>query len=230
VGRSRLPAIEKKRDDQKGIDAGIVMLEEDTMPTDDSRLTRPSLLLRIRDSDDHVAWEEFVALYAPLVYRFARRRGLQDADASDLCQQVLQVVSQSARRLDYDPSRGSFRGWLLTVTRNILINTLKRKNHQPIATGETSFQQRLDAQPAPQVSDESIWEQEYQRSRLAWAAEKVRPRFEDTTWQAFWLTAVEGERPRDVAQALGLSVGAVHIAKSRVIARLKDVLKETPEE
>jgi RNA polymerase sigma factor (sigma-70 family) len=186
------------------------------MPTEDHRLTRPSLLLRIRDADDRAAWEEFVGLYAPLVYRFARRRGLQDADASDVSQQVLQAVAQSARRLDYDPGRGSFRGWLLTVTRNILINALKRKDRQPIATGETSFHERLEAQPAPRVPDEAIWEQEYQRSRLAWAAERVRPRFEETTWRAFWRTAVDGESPREVAESLGLSVGAVHIAKSRV--------------
>jgi RNA polymerase sigma factor (sigma-70 family) len=200
------------------------------MPSDDSRLTRPSLLLRIRDAGDRAAWEEFVGLYAPLIYRFARRRGLQDADASDVSQQVLQIVAQAGRRLDYDPSRGSFRGWLLTVTRNVVINGLKRKNRQPIATGATSLHERLGAQPAPGPPEEAIWEQEYQRSRLAWAAEKVRPRFEESTWCAFWRTAVEGETPREVAQALGLSVGAVHIAKSRVIARLKDVLKEIQED
>lgn len=200
------------------------------MPTDDSRLTRPSLLLRIKDAGDQAAWEEFVELYAPLIYRFARRRGLHDADASDVSQQVLQIVSRVGCRLDYDPSRGSFRGWLLTVTRHVLINALKRKNRQPIATGATSLHERLVDQPAPAPPEEDIWEQEYQRSRLAWAAEQVRPRFEETTWRAFWLTAVEGESPRAVAQALGVSVGAVHIAKSRIIARLKDVLKEAPED
>ena len=76
----------------------------------------------------------------------------------------------------------------------------------------------------------ALWEQEYRNSRLNWAAERVRVKCEDTTWQAFWRTAVEGESPRSVAEALGMSVGAVHIAKSRVIARLKAVLGELPEE
>ena len=200
------------------------------MTTDDLGRTRSSLLLRIRDAGDRAAWDEFVALYAPLVYRFARRRGLQDADAADVSQQVLQAVAGSVVRLDYDPGRGSFRGWLLTVTRNTLINAMKQKGRQPVATGETSFLQRLDTQPAPSDSEEEVWEQEYQRSRLARAAEMVRPRFEETTWQAFWRTAVDGEGPRSVAESLGLSVGAVHIAKSRVIARLKQALQEIPEE
>ena len=77
--------------------------------------TRPSLLVRIRDARDAEAWREFVRLYSPLVYRFARRKGLQDADAADVTQDVMRAVMSSVRRLDYDPDRGSFRGWLFTL-------------------------------------------------------------------------------------------------------------------
>jgi RNA polymerase sigma-70 factor (ECF subfamily) len=199
------------------------------MPTSDPMPTRPSLLLRIRDPGDRSAWEQFVALYAPMIYRFARRRGLQDADAADVTQEVLKVVATKAQRLEYDPALGSFRAWLLTVTRNTLINARKRQGRHPQGTGDTAMHHRLDAQPAP-PDERALWEQEYRQSRLTWAAERVRGQFEPTTWQAFWRTAIDGESPRAVAQGLGMSVGAIHIAKSRVIARLKAVLSELPDE
>src|SRR5438552_1369435 len=83
----------------------------------ESPQTRASLLVRLRDGHDREAWRQFVDLYAPLVYGFARRRGLQDADAADLMQDVLRAVSGAAGRLDYDPAKGTFRSWLFTVTR-----------------------------------------------------------------------------------------------------------------
>src|ERR1700677_4693243 len=100
------------------------------MTADDPPPTRASLVVRIRDPSDHSAWEEFAARYAPLVYRFARKRGLQDADAADVTQDVLQAVAVAIKRLDYDPNRGSFRGWLFIMTRNLLINHLNRQARQ----------------------------------------------------------------------------------------------------
>src|SRR5438105_11158484 len=97
----------------------------------DSPITRPSLLVRIRDTQDTQAWSQFVEIYAPLVYGFARKHGLQDADAADLTQDVLRAVSVAVRRLDYDPQRGRFRGWLFTVVQNKLRNFVAgRKRHE----------------------------------------------------------------------------------------------------
>jgi RNA polymerase sigma factor (sigma-70 family) len=200
------------------------------MTPDDPTPTRASLVLRIRDPGDHSAWEEFARRYAPLVYRFARKRGLQDADAADVTQEVLQAVAVAIKRLDYDPSRGSFRGWLFVMTRNLLINHVNRQSRQPRAIGDTEVRDRVDALAVPTDSEAALWEQEYQRSRLAWAASAIQDRFEHKTWQAFWRTAVDGESPRVVAESLELSVGAVHIAKSRVLARLKAVLANLPED
>jgi len=184
--------------------------------------TRPSLLVRIRDAADREAWRQFVELYAPLVYRFARRRGLQDADAADLAQDVLSAVARSSERLEYDPRRGSFRGWLFTVARNKLHTFLKRQERQRRRTEDVAVE-RLPEEPAVAGPDEAaLWEQEYQQRLFDWAAEQVRGHFQDRTWQAFWQTAVEARPPREVAEALGLSVGAVYIAKSRVLARLKE--------
>ena len=93
--------------------------------------TRVTLLARIRDGRDADAWGEFVRLYGPVVYGFARNRGLQDADAADLMQDVMRSVARNAGKLEYDPKRGTFRGWLYTITRNKIYNFLSAQRHRP---------------------------------------------------------------------------------------------------
>jgi RNA polymerase sigma-70 factor (ECF subfamily) len=187
--------------------------------------TRPSLLVRLRDARDDSAWAQFVDLYAPLVYAHARRRGLQDADAADLTQTVLRAVALAIGRLDYDPRRGSFRGWLFTVVRTKLCSFLSRRGPLAQGTGDPATQRLLETQPAPEA-DSSEWDDEYERRLFAWAVEQVRPAVHESTWQAFWQTAVEGRPGKEVAASLGLSLGAVHLAKSRVMARLRDVVRQ----
>jgi RNA polymerase sigma-70 factor (ECF subfamily) len=188
--------------------------------------TRPSLLLRIRDAGDGQAWGQFVDLYTPLVYNFARKRGLQDADAADLAQEVLRAVAGAARRLEYDPRRGSFRAWLFTVVRNKLRNFLdSRKRHDQVHGGSEA-RALLEEQPGREEGQEAQWEREYEQRQFAWAAGQVRGGFQEATWQAFWQSAVEGRSPQEVAKSLGLSVGAVYIAKSRVLARLREEIRQ----
>ncbi len=186
--------------------------------------TRPSLLVRLRDGRDQQAWSQFVDLYAPLVYRFARRRGLQDADAADLTQDVLQAVSGGIQRLDYDPRRGTFRGWLFTVARNKLRNFLAAQRRPGRGTGDAAAQQLLQELPAREGDQAAWWDEEYERRVFSWAAGQARGAFRDSTWQAFWQTAVEGHPPGEVAAGLRLSVGAVYVARSRVLARLRQEL------
>src|SRR5689334_17260768 len=126
----------------------------------DSPLTRPSLLVRIRDPRDNQAWSQFVEIYAPLIYGFARKHGLQDADAADLTQEVLRAVAQTIRGLDYDPNRGSFRGWLFTVVRNKLRNFVSRRRSYDQGTGDTDAQNLLKEQPAPESDQAALWDQE----------------------------------------------------------------------
>jgi len=85
----------------------------------DSHMTRPSLLVRIRDLKDGQAWSQFVKIYSPLIYRYARRCGLQDADAADVTQEVLRKVSRSIGQFEYDRQKGSFRGWLISVATGV---------------------------------------------------------------------------------------------------------------
>jgi RNA polymerase sigma factor (sigma-70 family) len=191
----------------------------------DVPLTQPSLLIRLRDASDEQAWAQFVDLYAPLVYGYARRRGLQDADASDVTQVVLRVVMSAIRKLDYDPQRGAFRHWLFTIVRTKLVSYVTR---QPIAcqgTGDSGMQILLEAQPAPEA-ETVAWDAEYEQRLFTWAAEQVRAQVRKETWQAFWQTAVEGRRGKEVAASLGLSLGAVRLAKSRIVARLKALIQQ----
>jgi RNA polymerase sigma-70 factor (ECF subfamily) len=193
----------------------------------DSLATRLSLLVRLRDPRDDGAWSQFVELYAPLVFGYARKHGLQDADAADLTQDVLQAVSGGIRRLDYDPRRGSFRGWLFTVARNKLRNFLAAQQRPGRGAGGAAAQHLLGGLPAREEDQSAWWDQEYERRVFSWAAEQVRGAFQDSTWRAFWQTAVEGRSGPQVARALGMSVAAVYLAKGRVMERLKRLVRET---
>ncbi len=179
--------------------------------------TRASLLVRLRDQQDHDAWREFVRLYAPVVYRYARRKGLQDADAADLTQDVLRGVSASVGA--FDPGRGLFRSWLLTLAHHRLCDFFQRSQRQTPGSGDLATVQMLDAVPAR--DEEDIWNRDYERQLFLLAEEHVRPAFSDATWQAFQLAAVEGKSGQEVAQTLGISVAAVYLAKSRVMVKLK---------
>ena len=187
--------------------------------------TRASLLIRIRNPEDREAWRQFVALYAPLIHGLARQRGLQDADAADLTQEVLRAVAVAAPGLVYDPDRGSFRGWLYTVTCHKVHDFLHGRDYRNRGSGDSATHRLLEAQPAP-ADEADRWERAYQRHLFALAADQVRDSFETATWQAFWLVAVEGKSGEEAAKILGLSVGAVYVAKSRVLARLKKQVQQ----
>ena len=191
------------------------------LTVNDSPITRASLLLQIRDGSNHGAWREFMNLYGPVVYGFARKRGLQDADAADLMQDVMRSVHSAIGQLEYDRKRGSFAGWLFTITRNKIFNFLSSRRIRPQATGDTSTNQMLNSHPDASDSSDT-WEIEYQRRLATLAMDKIKSEFQENTWRAFWLTAVEGVAASEAGQQVGLSPGAVYVAKSRVLARLKE--------
>jgi RNA polymerase sigma-70 factor (ECF subfamily) len=185
----------------------------------DTPTTQASLLVRLGNSADSAAWGRFVDLYAPPVYACARRHGLQDADAADVTQDVMRAVYTAFRRGDYDPDRGRFRGWLITIVRNKLRDHVRRsglRRHPEVGLAEVAA---VDGDPA------ATFEQECERRLFAWAAEQVRGRFRPETWQAFWRTAVEGRAGKTVADELNVSVAAVYLAKGRVMTALREQIK-----
>ena len=188
--------------------------------------TRASLLVRLSAPRDEQAWAEFTEIYSPLVRRLARQRGMQDADADDLVQEVYRAVAKAMERGAYDPERGSFRGWLFRIARNLMVNFLVSQKRQPRGSGDTDMQKLLESQPAVDGEESVLFDAEYRRGLLYWAAEQVRGEFSELTWQAFWQAGVEGRSAKEVAQALATTVGTVYHYKSRVMARLRQKIEQ----
>jgi RNA polymerase sigma-70 factor (ECF subfamily) len=186
--------------------------------------TRESLLLRIRDPQDRDAWYEFVAIYRPLIYRVGRRCALQDADAQNLTQEVLQKVERQVGSWKPGQARGSFRRWLATVARNAAIDALRRIAPDA-GRGGTSVRNALQRIPASRDTSETEFRRELERQAFRWAARRIRDEFTEPTWTAFWETMVEGEPCVRVANRLGRSIGSIYTARSRVMQRLKEELK-----
>ena len=190
----------------------------------DQNPTRKTLLLKLRDPEDTEAWEEFAALYTPLIFQFCLRRGVQNADAADVTQEVMRAVAGAIGRFEYDASRGTFRGWLYTVTRNKLNNFFNRRKKEPQGTGRTTIQTMIEAHS---VDVEADWESEYNQRMLHWALEHVKSEFETRTFEAFWRTSIEEEDVTIVCDEMELTPGAIYSAKYRILAKIRKVLEST---
>jgi len=187
--------------------------------------TRASLVARVKDPRDSEAWARFVAVYRPVIYRLARKRGLQHSDAEDLTQHVLLAVAKAVDRWEPDPDRGRFRSWLTQIARNAITNALTRappdRGH-----GGTDFVSLLQQHPDPTFTAAEEFDREYQRAVFRWAQDQIRREFQQSTWAAFRRTAVEGQCIDQVAAELRKSVGAVYAARSRVMRRLKEMVRQ----
>lgn len=186
--------------------------------------TRNTLIARLPNALDGEAWEQFVDIYRPLVFRLARRKGFQDADAHEIAQEVMVAVAGAAERWEPDPQKGRFRDWLFRIAQNLMIKYLTRRKYRSFATGNSDVDAILINQSASEV-DPSILALEHRRELFRWAAERVQNQVTERTWKAFWKKSVDGVGSRQVAEELGMTVGAVHIACSRVRKRIRDEIK-----
>ncbi len=181
--------------------------------------TARSLLDRAR-SHDPAAWERMVVLYAPLVLRWCRGWGLRDDDAADVFQEVFQSVAMHLAAFRRDRSGDTFRGWLHTIARNKVNDFFRRKEREPTGVGGSEARDML-AQLPQELPREERNADEAESEILHRALEMIQREFETRTWQAFWQTAVEGRATADVAADLSMTPGAVRVAKSRVLHRLR---------
>lgn len=190
--------------------------------------TRESLLLQIREPENRAAWEEFVEIYQPVVYRFGVARGLQHADALDLIQTVFISVAGSIANWQVRDQNTCFRNWLLRVARNATINAITRKAPD-LALGGDSIAIELVNRSVEDGESESQIDLEYKRQLYRRAAEQVRVSVSDVTWQAFEMTAVKGMAIEEAARETGMSVGAIYGARSRIMKRLSEIVGKLEE-
>jgi RNA polymerase sigma-70 factor (ECF subfamily) len=181
--------------------------------------TPASLLERLRQPFDPEAWGRFVALYAPLVYAWGRRAGLQDADAADLVQDVFATLVEILPSFTYDRHK-SFRNWLRSVTLNRWRNTVKQWDRR-VLSGRGGDLNHL----AGPDELEALWDAEYHRCLAGRALDIMRGDFQEPTWRACWEVVVAGRPAAEVAAELGLTVGAVYAAKFRILDRLRQELR-----
>ncbi len=187
--------------------------------------TKPSLLVRVRDPLDAEAWRTFVSLYAPLVYRFGRRRSLQDADAADLTQEVMGEVSRAIRSFEYHPERGRFRDWLLIITRRRLI-----RFHEQRARKLELVPGSVLPEPAAEETTDPDWSDAFHARVLRVALHRIRPHFEASSWRAFERVWLEHRPAAEAADELSLSIEAVYMAKSRILRRLEEEVQDIAED
>lgn len=190
--------------------------------------TRASLILRLPDAADVKAWQEFIGIYGPLVYRLGRRHGLQPADADDLVQEVLAAVARSIEGWLANPDRALFRAWLFRIARNVAINFLTRRKHRAIGTGDSQIARMLQQHADPNDTS-TEFELEFRREVFRWAADEIRATVTERNWQAFWLTTIEDRPIADVADELRMSIGSAYIARSRIMARLRELVRRFEE-
>jgi RNA polymerase sigma-70 factor (ECF subfamily) len=178
--------------------------------------TSLSLLERLRRGAGPQDWERFVALYTPLLYRWAGQVGAQEADAADLLQEVFTLVYQKLHTFAHQRS-GSFRAWMRTALVNRWRDLCRRRAARPGLVDD----ERLDTLPAldgPSQDNEDF------EQLVALALGLIRPEFQPRTWQAFSEFFIDGQEASSVAQRLGVSVGVVYGAKCRILRRLREEL------
>ena len=189
--------------------------------------TRATLIGRLKNWQDQASWQEFFDTYWRLIYGVARKAGLTDAEAQDVVQETMVAVARHMPTFSYDPALGSFKGWLLNMTRWRISDQFRKRRtvETPApATGDsdsgTSFIDRV-ADPASKKFDD-VWELEWQQNRLAAALDHVRRSIDPEKYQIFDLYVNKGWLPEKVAQSFHISVDQVYLAKHRVTQSIKN--------
>jgi RNA polymerase sigma-70 factor, ECF subfamily len=180
--------------------------------------TPVTLLEQVRQPGNHAAWERFVRLYTPLLLGFARRRGLQDADAADLVQEVFVALVRALPTFRYDAA-GSFRAWLGTFAWNRFRERARRRVPLPTGASHPAWDQLTAA-----GSTEAFDEAEYRATLLARGLGLARPEFSPSVWALFEATVLNGLTPSAAANKFGVTANSVYLARSRVLRRLKELL------
>jgi len=183
--------------------------------------TRPSLLVRVKRTDDKTAWREFYNLYAPLLSRFGRSRGLGAEEAEDVAQECMNILSRKMKDFDYSRGRGSFKNYLFTQVCHLIADRLRHKRPRPAESAEL---RRAKAPNDDELAKQ--WELHWVQEHLAYCLRNIESEFSPTTITAFKLYVLEDWPVEKVCETLSISTNQVYLAKSRVTRRLRSELTE----
>ncbi len=189
--------------------------------------TSRTLLARARARDGD-AWRQLIDLYAPLVLHWCRRARVPSEEMPDLFQEVFAAAARGLPSFRKTKARDTFRGWLRTIARNKISDHFRRRVPRGVGGSEALLRISQLAEP-PALEVDSAADRPIEIELLQRALARTRPHFQAQTWQAFWRTVVDGQSAVDVAVELSLSPGAVRVAKSRVLHRLRSELADLPE-
>jgi RNA polymerase sigma-70 factor (ECF subfamily) len=182
--------------------------------------TRPSLLLRIKDRSDAEAWKDFQELYAPLLYRYARARGLSREDAEDVRDECIAVVARKIAAFEYDKAKGGFKNWLYRIASGKVIDLLRQHREKHADSGQMAA--LADSEPTP----DEAWETNWRNQHLMYCVEQVRSCVSEKNHEAFRLLSYEECSVEDVCARLDMTPEQVYQAKSRVLKQVRQLLRE----
>jgi len=202
----------------------------------DSTKTRWSLIQRLKNLDDQQSWGDFHETYWRLIYSVASKSGLTHTEAEEVVQNTFLCVLRKMPEFRADPAAGSFRSWLMGITRWRIADQFRKRtpaerlrHHKsaapdPGTEGSTATEERV-ADPAGNLL-EAVWNEEWQQNLLHIALEKLKTQVKPKHYQIFYLLAVKEQPPSKVAQTLGVNVGQVYLVNHRVRNLFKKALKE----
>ncbi|MDP6718760.1 MAG: sigma-70 family RNA polymerase sigma factor [Pirellulaceae bacterium] len=181
--------------------------------------TRASLLIRIRHASDTQAWSTFHDLYAPLLYRFARARGLSHEDAEEVRATCYEAIVRQIPHFEYDKSKGGFKAWLRTLVSRRVIDLLRKRREQIADTDQ------LLGLANAELSVEELWEKQWRQQHLRFCMQQARIHVSEATYEAFIMLMEEGVSVPDVCERLGMTANQVYKAKARMLETLRELMQ-----
>jgi RNA polymerase sigma factor (sigma-70 family) len=185
--------------------------------------TRDTLLGRIRDAGDSAAWEEFFALYAPLLEGYARSLGLGQADAEEVRDECLAVVARRMPEFRYDRAKGSFKGWLHRIARGKVLDAMRRSGVRRAREERPATEAWLGI-PDDKEAPDRIWEERWRTEHLRFALAEVRRTKTARERELYDLLLDESLGAAEVGERFGLNANQVYKARSRLVREIREVL------
>jgi len=186
--------------------------------------TRFSLIEKIKDPRDAEAWSEFAEIYYPLVFGICRRKGLQHADATDIAQEVLSRVANAVGNYKHDQPGATFRGWLYRITRNLTVDFFRRQGKDLLA--QAPVHEDLQQIQEPSLEESQEFHFAFRKHLFTVVAKVVQHQVHPQTWTAFWKTEIEHLDVTQASVELSMTRGAIYVARSRVIAKLRKEIQK----